>query len=320
MTAPRSLITALLAAFGIILAHAASAQENLKLTVGQRGNWATSVAELGQRAGIFKKHGLTLDLLYTQGSGETQQAVIAESVDVGIAAGTMGAMSAYAKGAPVRIIGAETTGASDLYWYVKSDSPVKTIKDFDGKTVAYSTNGSSTHMVVQAFIRQFDLKARAVATGGPIPTLTQVMSGQIDVGWSAPPDGLDQLDRGDIRYIVNGNDASIFKNQTVRVNITNTRTLATRRDAIERFVKAYRETARWLYSDDAALKVYADWLGISLAKAKRTRDEFYPWQALDPDTIVGLDAIASDAVTLKYLTAPLTRAQLDELVIRFPAQ
>jgi NitT/TauT family transport system substrate-binding protein len=306
-------------AAALLLPQSAGAEDNLKLTVGQRGNWATSVAELGQRAGIFKKHGLTLDLLYTQGSGETQQAVIAESVDIGIAAGTMGAMSAFAKGAPVRIIGAETTGASDLYWYVKADSPVKTIKDFDGKTVAYSTNGSSTHMVVTAFIKQFDLKAKAVGTGGPIPTLTQVRSGQIDVGWAAPPDGLDQLDRGDIRYIANGNDAGIFKGQTVRVNITNARTLATRGDAIKRFTQAYRETARWLYAGDAALKVYADWLGISMAKAKRTRDEFYPWEALDPDRIIGLEAVAADAVNLKYLTAPLTKAQLDELV-RVPAQ
>jgi NitT/TauT family transport system substrate-binding protein len=58
----------------------------------------------------------------------------------------MGAMSAFAKGAPVRIIGAETTGASDIYWYVKADSPITSLKDFDGKTVAYSTTGSSTHI------------------------------------------------------------------------------------------------------------------------------------------------------------------------------
>jgi NitT/TauT family transport system substrate-binding protein len=230
----------------------------------------------------------------------------------------MGAMSAFAKGAPVRIIGAETTGASDLYWYVKADSPITSLKDFGGKTVAYSTNGASTHMVVSAFMKELGLKLKPIATGGPIPTLTQVMSGQIDVGWAAPPDGLDQLDRGDIRYIANGNDAVIFKDQTVRVNITNVQTLTTRRDAIERFVRAYRETARWLYSDDAALKLYADWLGISLAKAKRTRDEFYPWQALDPDRISGLEAIAQDAVSLKYLTAPLTQAQLNELVVKFP--
>jgi NitT/TauT family transport system substrate-binding protein len=51
-------------AVAILLPAAARAQDSLKLAVGQRGNWATSVAEVGQRAGIFKKHGLTLDLLY----------------------------------------------------------------------------------------------------------------------------------------------------------------------------------------------------------------------------------------------------------------
>jgi ABC-type nitrate/sulfonate/bicarbonate transport system substrate-binding protein len=312
-------LSATAAAIGTLLAQsAAHAEDSLKLTVGQRGNWATSVAEIGQRAGIFKKHGLALELLYTQGSGETQQAVIAGSVDIGIAPGTMGAMSAFAKGAPVRIIGAETTGASDIYWYVKADSPITSLKDFDGKTVAYSTNGASTHMVVSAFMKELGLKLKPIATGGPIPTLTQVMSGQIDVGWAAPPDGLDQLDRGDIRRVASGNDVVMFRDQTVRVNITNAQTLTTRRNAIERFVRAYRETARWLYSDDAALKLYADWLGISLAKAKRTRDEFYPWQALDPDRISGLEAIAQDAVSLKYLTAPLTQAQLNELVVKFP--
>jgi NitT/TauT family transport system substrate-binding protein len=79
-------------------------------------------------------------------------------------------------------------------------------------------------------------------------------------------------------------------------------------------MRGYRETARWLYSDDAALKVYADWLGISLAKARRTRDEFFPWAALDPDTIVGLDALMHDAVDMKYIAAPLSKPQLDELI------
>ena len=78
------------------------------------------MSEVGQRAGIFKKHGLVLDIVYTQGAGETQQAVISGSVDIGIAAGVMGVLSAFSKGAPVRIISAETTGAGDLYWYVKA--------------------------------------------------------------------------------------------------------------------------------------------------------------------------------------------------------
>lgn len=99
-----------------------AAQDSLKLAVGQRGNWDTSVAEIGSRLGIFKKHNLELEILYTQGSGETQQAFLSDSVDIGVAGGIMGAMSAFSKGAPIRIIGAETTGGQDLYWYLKSDS------------------------------------------------------------------------------------------------------------------------------------------------------------------------------------------------------
>ena len=173
----------------------ASAEDKIKLAVGQRGNWDTSVSEVGQRAGIFKKHGLELEIVYTNGAGETQQAVISGSVDLGIAAGVMGVLSAYSKGAPVRVISAETTGANDLYWYVKTDSPIKSLKDTDGKTLAYSTNGSSTHGIVTAFMKQYDLKAKPTAMGGPAANLTAVMSGQIDVGWAAPPFGLDQLDK-----------------------------------------------------------------------------------------------------------------------------
>ena len=56
----------------VTAASAASAQETLKLAVGQRTLWDTSVSELGQRAGIMKRHGLTLDLLYTSGGAESQ--------------------------------------------------------------------------------------------------------------------------------------------------------------------------------------------------------------------------------------------------------
>jgi ABC-type nitrate/sulfonate/bicarbonate transport system substrate-binding protein len=293
---------------------AASAQDTLKLAIGQRGNWDTSVSELGQRAGIFKKHGLVLELLYTQGGGETQQAVISGSVDIGVAAGIMGALSAYSKGAPVRIIGAEATGGSDLFWYVPANSPIKTLKDTDGKTIAFSTVGSSTHGIVNAFVKENALKARPTATGGPASTLTQVMSGQIDVGWSAPPFGLDLLDQGKIRIIAGGNDAAVFRGQTVRVLVTNLTALQTKKSALERYMRAYRETVDWMYSDPTALKHYADFVGISEAMAKRSRDDFFPKAALDPDRIVGLDVIMPDAVSLKYVAAPLTQQQVVELI------
>jgi len=167
--------------------------------------------------------------------------VIAGSVEIGVGVGIMGALSAYSKGAPVRIIGNEMTGAGDLFWYVKADSPIKTMRDANGKTIAYSTNGSSTHGVVTAFVKEYAPAAKPTPTGGPPATLTAVMSGQVDVGWSAPPFGLDQLDRNEIRQIATGND-TVFKGQTVRLLITNNATLAGRKDAIDRYMKAYRET------------------------------------------------------------------------------
>jgi len=140
------------------------------------------------------------------------------------------------------------------------------------------------------------------------------MSGQVDVGWAAPPFGLDQLDRGEIRRIATGNDASAFKGQTVRLNIANAGFLAAHKDLVERYMKAYRETADYMYKDPGALQVYADWLNISLEKAKRTRDEFFPPPAIEPDKIVGLDVIVKDAVELKYTAVELTEAQLKELI------
>ena len=293
---------------------AVCAQDTLRLTVGQRGLWDTSISDVGQRAGIFKKHGVTLEILYTQGSGETQQAVFAGSVDIGVSVGVMGALAGYSKGAPVRIIGNEITGAGDVYWYVKSDSPVKTIKDFDGKTIAFSTIGASTHGVVTAFIKQYGLTAaKPTQTGGPAPTLTAVMSGQVDVGWAAPPFGLDQLDRKEIRQIATGND-TIFKEQTVRLVITHQQTLQNRKDAIVRYMRAYRETIDWMYSDPAALKTYAEFAGITEAKAKRIRDDYFPKSVLSPDKIVGVDLIMPEAVDLKFIPAPLTKEELAELI------
>src|SRR5262249_40755711 len=121
---------AAVAAFVFLVATCiAVSAETLKLAVGQRGTWDTSVAEIGQRGGIFKKHGLDLEILYTQGGGETQQAVISGSVDIGVAAGMLGVLGAFAKGAPLRIIGSEMTGAAEMFFYVPAQSPIRSLSD-----------------------------------------------------------------------------------------------------------------------------------------------------------------------------------------------
>ena len=306
------------AALALTAAAPARADDALKLTIGQRGNWDTAIAHLGTKAGIFKKHGLELEMIYTSGSGETLQPVIAGSVDLGLAVGTLGAIGAYGKGAPVRIIGAQATGAAD-YWYAKTTSPIKNLKDTDGRTLAFSTNGSSTHSVVLAFIKEFGLKAKPTPTGNPSATLTAVMTDQVDVGWAAPPFGLKEMDEGKIRLVARATDASIVNGQTIRVVVANAQALDKRADAIARFMQAYRETIDYMYGGNPqVIRDYAEFVGIPEKLARRTRDDFFPKSLVWPDEIKGLDTLMPEAVTLKFLSAPLTKEQLAAL-IRVPA-
>ena len=120
-------LSTVLAALALLVGadRGAWSQETLKVAIPQRGAWDAGVAELGQRGGIFKKHGLDLEILYVQAGPESIQAVIGGSMDIATAAGVSAAVGTFAKGAPIRIIGSEMIGAPDLYWYVPASSPIK---------------------------------------------------------------------------------------------------------------------------------------------------------------------------------------------------
>jgi NitT/TauT family transport system substrate-binding protein len=274
----------------------------------------TFVTELGDKAGIFKKHGLALDVFYTDGGGETQQAVISDSAQVGVAVGFLGVLGVYAKGAPVRVIGSSFTGGTQMFWYVPAESPIKSEKDLAGKTVAYSTNGASTHLAVLALQKYTGIAFKPAATGNAASTYTQVMSGQIDVGWAGAPFGVQALEEKKIRVVMKSSEPPELNKQTVRLIIANATELAQRRDVFVRFMRAYRETLDWLYASAEAPKAYATFSGMSEAAARRALEEFLPRAALDPDRISAVDAVMADAVTFKYLPAPLSKAQLDDLI------
>ena len=303
--------------FGLLaalaLGNAVSAQEVLKIAVPQRGAWDTAVPELGQRAGIFKTRGLTLEILYTQGGPESIQAVVSRSMDIATGAGVSAAISAFAKGAPIRLIGSEMIGAPDLYWYVLPASPIHKIEDLTGKTIGFSQVGSSSNAALLELLKQYKLDAKPVALGGMQATFTQTMTGQVDVGWAAAPFGLDALADGKIRIVARGTDVAALKERTVRVNLTNLSVLEQRRDALARFMRAYLETVDWMYADPAALKLYGEYSGLPAAVVQQVR-EFIPKDTMAPERVVGLDQIVADAVKLKFIADPLTPAQLKDFV------
>lgn len=291
----------------------ASAEDPLKVAVARHGGWESAPAELGQQAGMFKKHGIVLDIVYFERSSEVERRVISGSAEVGLAVGAMQVMRAYAFGAPIRIIGATRTGSPN-YWYVLKSSPIRSFKDISGKTVAYATNGSSSHYDAIDLTGEFRLRAKLVPTGGPTATLNQLKLGHIDVAWAAAPFGIDEVELGNIRVLSRANDVSSIRYKTVSVMITNVHTLQKRRDVLTRFLQAYRDTIEWMYSDPAALQRSAEFAGVSEGVARRMRDEFFIKDMLWPDKIVRAGMIIKDAVKLDYLQKALSRRQVRELI------
>jgi NitT/TauT family transport system substrate-binding protein len=295
--------------------HTLAQTQTLKVAVAQRGFWNSSFVEFALQQGFFKQEGLEIEILYTEGGASTLLPVVSGSLDIAMTNGTLGVIAAFAKGMPVKIISAEATGAPDAFWYARPESGIKSIRDTNGKTVAFSSPGSSTNLILLQLVAQEKVTPKLVATGGAPGTLTQVMSGQIDVGWSVPPFVLQQVADGKAQIIARGGDVEAIRNQTIRVNVANANALKQKRDAFVRYIRALSRAIDWAYQGDAAIDAYAAYAKVPRALAQRTRDEFYPKESLQLGEVKGLDLTLKQAVEFKYINAPMTVAEVQAKLI-----
>jgi len=303
----RTRVTVLLATLLSVITTTALA-EKLKVAIPQKGFWDSEFVEFAEKKGWFKEAGLEVEIFWTQGGSETLQAAISGSTDIAMSNGTLGVVGAYFKGAPIRIIGAEMTGVHEVYWYVKADSPIKSVKDFEGKTVAYSRPGSSTNLMLLNLLAEANVKgAKPTATGGLPATHTQVMSGQIDVGWAVPPFGVKEITENKIRVVVKADDIKGMQDQTIRVNVANLESLKTKREAITKFMKIVAKSIDWAYSGDPEVyKMYGEIAKVPPEVAKRSVEEFYPKSSLQLGEIRGLQKTLDEALQYKRITEKKT--------------
>jgi NitT/TauT family transport system substrate-binding protein len=288
--------------FAVLLAAAVGAgpalarAETIKVAIPQRGAWDTSFTELGVEQGFFKKQGLDVEATYTQGGASNEQAVISGSVDIALATGFLGIIAAYVKGAPVRIISPEATGAPDIFWYVKASSPIKSMKDLHGQTVSFSNPGSSSNLILLTLLKEAGVTdAKTVPVGAAPNGLPQVMTGQIAASWSTPPTGIKELRAGEIRIIARGNDSPEVRNETVRVNAVNLNFLQAHRGAVVGFMKAYKESVDWAYSSHDALVAYAKLSKQPLEQVEYAAKEFQNKEQDQLDAIKGENRVLAEA-------------------------
>jgi ABC-type nitrate/sulfonate/bicarbonate transport system substrate-binding protein len=200
---------ALSTALGLSLTPA-WADVNIRYLASQGG---LSAHELAAELGYFDGTGITLENVgYAQGGPASLVALAGGSVELGSAA-TAAVLNSIAAGNDF-VAAYPSNGINDeaqSIFYVLEDSPIKTVEDIVGKTIAVNTLGAHLDYVVREALHQKGLaedSANLIVVPGP--QLEQVLrSGQVDVSafgyWQTTFTGA-ALQNGGLRAVFDDTD------------------------------------------------------------------------------------------------------------------
>ena len=139
------------------------------------------------------------------------------------------------------------------------------------------------------------------------------MTGQIDIGWAAPPFALREIQEKKIIIVARAREATELDDQTIRVNIANVEALKTKRAAITRLMQVYDRAISWAYTNPKAIDYFVEFAKVPREIAKQSVDDFYPQAALQIGEIRGLDMTLRDALQYKFITAAMTPKDVEPL-------
>lgn len=188
---PRASLSAIaiaMAAFGLAAPPRATAAELTTVHVGKAVPEAFTFVpvNIGVKEGIFAKYGLKVDIIDFTGEAKLQQGLAADAIQIGLGSGP--SMAFAVKGSPVRAVAAYFGAPANIAVVVKEGSPIKTVADLKGKTMAVSTVGSLTSWLTQRISTHEGWGKdgiRPVATGGGPAMISAILTGSVDAGMDA---------------------------------------------------------------------------------------------------------------------------------------
>ncbi|HWO40834.1 MAG TPA: ABC transporter substrate-binding protein [Candidatus Eisenbacteria bacterium] len=301
-------------------AWAAAGKQKLILVVPHRVFFTVALpVYVAQEKGFYKEGGIEVDAVFTKGGGENVQAVVSGDAQIGLATGVFAVLSAFEKGAPIKIAAAEIAGM-DSFWYALANSPIRRLEDLSAKKIAYSRPGSSTHMAVLAIADQVKAKGlpppEPVSLGGLPDTYTGVRTGQADLGWSVPPFMLDRVEKGELRIVVRGSEIEALNDITMRVHFVNADFAAKQPDAVRAFFRAHQRAVGYMMDHpQESAKIWIRKAELKFPESVVLKTwEFYRKPALALKPIRGIQTTIQDAMRFKFLKAPLGKADLERLI------
>jgi NitT/TauT family transport system substrate-binding protein len=160
-------------------AHAA---DPLRVAKGASRAYSFMLLDVGMAAGIFKKHDLDIEASSIDGASRLHQAMVANSIDIALGAGTD--IAFIAKGSPEKGVGVMATEPLNMALVLRADSPIQNMDGLKAKTIGVTTVGSLTDW----FARQINYRegwtgkdaVTIAALGSADGTASALIAGNID--------------------------------------------------------------------------------------------------------------------------------------------
>jgi NitT/TauT family transport system substrate-binding protein len=244
-----------------------------------------SIGWIAKEAGLFAKHGLDVELLFT-GGGRAITSLLGGDTPI-ITVGGPSVIAARLAGSDVII----TAHVFDTILYSLMVTPeIRTLADIKGKKLGASRFGSATDFALRYVLKQNGIdpvKDTVIfQIGGQAETLAALKAGSIQGGVIASP-ATAEAKRLGMRELINMANLGVEYPQTTIA--TNGRYLRTNRDTLLRFTRAYVEGAHRLVNDrELALKVIAKYTKIqNRATLDATYDDHVPYVKKVPTPSAG---------------------------------
>lgn len=242
-------------AVALLLAAVAStpASAETTLTVGKANSTSDAIipVNVGDKLGIFKKHGLDLKIIEFGGGSKMVQGMAAGSIDIGDGAGTE--MAFVAKGAPMLAVCESTGPAPFLGVGVPWDSPIQKLEDLKGKVIGVSSPGSFSDWSARQLARKFGWGEDGVKTaaigGGPAPINAALRTHLVDAAISTTALFLafEEAKEGRLIAPVSSYEGNVASGALYASN----QLIANNPDAIRAFLAAWIETVDYMRAHKA---------------------------------------------------------------------
>ena len=275
---------------------------------------------VAEAQGFYAEEGIEVSHRdFTGGGADGIQALVSGGVDVVIGVGAFAAYSAIQQEAPISIASALYHGYRDIVYYAPADSDIESLEDAAGRTVAISRPGATTDLVCRKLGESLtgagEKAPECVTLGSPPDIFTAVTTGQVDVGWTAPPFFFDEMDGGKIKRIGTGDDIDVLRGTTARFNMIRDGFLEEHPESAQAFFRAYEKAFEWMFENpDEAVEIWAKAAEVEVTPGLADDIfDIYTEEAFAARELNDLDVSLEAARELGFLEADLSEEDVQDV-------